>query len=227
MKLFFITYAGGSAGFFNGLTRQLADDFECIPIEYAGHFARSREPFYGSFQTMVEDVASAIKGRLESGEHFAVLGYSMGSLVAYEALSGPLKEYKCERLFVAAHYPPDTSKLPKKYSEMTDDELCGEMRQFGGMDARIVANKRFLDIYLALVRKDYQLLESYVFNGEKRKISCGITVFYSQTDTAYSDMEGWRDYTAGETVFHRYNGNHFFLKGQENAFANDIRAALA
>lgn len=226
MKLFFITYAGGFASFFNILAAELADDFECIQIEYAGHASRSREPFYHSFTDMVNDVSRIIMGYLKVDEIFGILGYSMGSLVAYEALAGHINRGKCVHLFAAAHFPPDASTLRRKYSEMTDEKLISEMKQFGGLDARIVANKRFLDIYLPAIRHDYQLLEEYVFNGVKHQLPCKITVFYTEEDTPYTIMQGWKDYTSDEVDFLQYSGNHFFLKRQEKAVADDIRKAL-
>ena len=227
MKLFFITYAGGSAGFFNILAAELAGEYECILIEYAGHGARRREPFYHSFTDMVNDVSQIIAGYLEEDEVYGIFGYSMGSLVAYEVLTGAIEKGKCMHLFAAAHFPPDASEIRKKYSKMTDEELSREMEQFGGLDARIIANKRFLDIYLPVIRKDYQLLEEYVFSGIKKKVSCKITVFYSEEDTPYAVMRGWQEYTQDEIIFLRYYGNHFFLKKQEKAVADDIRKALS
>ena len=227
MKLFFITYAGGSASFFNILAAELASDFECILIEYAGHASRRRTPFYNSFKEMVNDVSQIITEHLDKDELFSIFGYSMGSLVAYEALVGSIKRGRCVHLFVAAHFPPDASELRKKYSKMTDEELSREMEQFGGLDARIVANKRFLNIYLSVIRKDYQLLEEYVFNGVKKMVPCKITVFYSEEDTEYAIMRGWQEYTQDEVAFIQYHGNHFFLKKQEKAVADDIRKALS
>lgn len=227
MKLFFITYAGGSASFFNGISAELKNDFECILIEYAGRATRSKEPFYHSFKDMVSDVAAKMEKCLEGEkEPFCVFGYSMGSLVAYEALIKHMKTSNCKHLFVAAHYPPHASELRKQYSSMSDEMLCGEMEKFGGLDARIIANKRFLDIYLPVIRKDYQLLEEYAFDGEKMKVPCKITVFYSEEDTKYEVIRGWEDYTKEGIVFHRYHGNHFFLKKQEKEIAKDIRRAI-
>lgn len=227
MKLFFITYAGGSASFFHVLAAELANDFECISIEYAGRATRSKEPFYHSFKDMVSDVAAKMEKCLEGEkEPFCVFGYSMGSLVAYEALTKHMRTSNCKHLFVAAHYPPHASELRKLYSGMSDEMLCGEMERFGGLDARIIANKRFLDIYLPIIRKDYQLLEEYVFDREKVMVPCGITVFYSEEDTKYELMRGWKDYTQEDIVFRRYYGNHFFLKKQEKEIAGDIRRAI-
>lgn len=223
MKLFFIPYAGGSASFFNSLIVELKDTFDCILLEYAGHATRRNESFSSSFVEMVEDIAANIKKNIQENEPFSIFGYSMGSLIAYEALIGPLKHFKCSHLFVAAHYPPDASKLRKKYSEMTDSALCSEMQQFGGLDARIIENKRFLDIYLSIIRKDYQILEEYKYDGKKEKVSCGITVFYSEEDTAYAIMRGWENYTSQKIIYKKYNGNHFFLKKQEKLIANDMK----
>ncbi|MDE7328087.1 MAG: alpha/beta hydrolase [Lachnospiraceae bacterium] len=227
MKLFFVTYAGGTASFFNILAAELAGDFECVLIEYAGHASRRREPFYNTFTEMVNDVSQIITEHLQENESYSIFGYSMGSLVAYEVLTGAVKKGQCVHLFAAAHFPPHASELRKKYSKMTDEELSHEMEQFGGLDARIIANRRFLDIYLPVIRKDYQLLEEYVFSGIKKKVPCKITVFYSEEDTEYAVMRGWQEYTQDGITFLRYYGNHFFLKKQEKAVADDIRKALS
>ena len=147
------------------------------------------------------DIATNIKKIIKGNEAFCIFGYSMGSLVAYEILAGPLNTYTCVHLFIAAHYPPDASKLRKKYSKMTNQDFCNEMQKFGGLDARIIKNKRFLDTYLSVKRKDYQILEEYKYKGEKEKVSCGITVFYSEEDTSYAIMRGWENFTQKEIIY--------------------------
>ena len=226
MKLFFTTYAGGSASYFNKLAAILANDCECVLIEYAGHSTRSREPFYNSFDDMVEDIVRIMEGHLTPNEPFCIFGYSMGALVAYEALMKPVSRGVCKHLFVAAHYPPASLMPHVKYSELPDKTLSAEMQKYGGLDKRIIENKRFLNIYLGIIRSDYRLLEDYIFHKETTQLSCGITVFYSEEDTPYKVMRNWENYSFKETVFHRYEGSHFFLRNQEQEIADDIRNIL-
>ena len=60
-QLFCIPYAGGNASFFNNLKKYLEDSVEVYNLEYSGHGARRREPFYRDFKELLAEVKEQIK----------------------------------------------------------------------------------------------------------------------------------------------------------------------
>ncbi|MEK7017057.1 thioesterase II family protein [Bacillus sp. FSL R9-9410] len=83
IKLFCLPYAGGSASMYYQLKGYMHKIVDVIPIEYSGHGERISENYYASFKNMVDDIASKIIDYLDD-DQFSILGYSMGSLVAFE-----------------------------------------------------------------------------------------------------------------------------------------------
>lgn len=225
MKLFCITYAGGNAKFFSDFASYI-DKFECYAIDYAGHGNRYHEKLSASFDDMVQDIASQINADLKSNEAFAVFGYSMGSIIAYECIARRLLKMSPGHLFVAAHYAPSISSIKTQYSSLTDEELLKTLSSFGGIDESLLNNRRFWPIYLPLIRNDYQLLETYPFDSVKPKLDVDISVFYSNKDTPFEYIKDWKKVTMKQIFFHEYSGTHFFLKSNGKKIAEYIMNTL-
>lgn len=86
MKLICLTFAGGSASFYNELKSALYPDIELIAFEYAGHGSRYKEPFYKDFDDLARDMLSLLKKSVGTCEDYALMGYSMGSIGVAELL---------------------------------------------------------------------------------------------------------------------------------------------
>ena len=84
IQLFCIPYAGGNASFFNNLKKYLEDSVEVYNLEYSGHGIRRREAFYHDFEELLIEVKEQIETHRKKDVPYAILGYSMGSLAAYE-----------------------------------------------------------------------------------------------------------------------------------------------
>ena len=208
IKLFCVTYAGGTSKFFQGLSNELSGHIECIGIEYAGHGTRRAESLYTSFGEMVQDVAEQINEKLSMEDQFSLFGYSMGSLVAYDVLAKDLLKTKASKLFVAAHNAPSISSIKKTYSTMPDEEFLK------------------WPIYLPIIRNDYRLLEQYDFEKTKKQLSIGGGVFYSETDTPYRDIEPWKNVFSKDLQIYKFEGSHFFMRNNEKVIAKIIMEAL-
>lgn len=224
MKLFCITYAGGNANFFSGLSSNLKG-IETISIDYAGHGKRRAEPLDASMADMVYDIAEKINSQIDD-ESIALFGYSMGSIVAYEILERGLLKKKPVYFFAAAHYAPSEADSRTYISNMSDRELLQHLSAFGGVDKAFLENERFWPVFLPYTRNDHKLLEEYVFNKNANKLDIPLSVFYSEQDTPFQYIKGWRDVTTEKISFCEYTGTHFFLKNYENEIAKYIYNVL-
>lgn len=229
MQLYCFTFAGGNASFFDPLEQYLAPSIEVVKLEYAGHGARHRESFYKSFSQLAEDLYGVIRSCYRRGEDYALLGYSMGSIAAVEAL----KKILCfnempppVHIFLGAHEPHTKSEL-MGYSEKDRDELIKTRTiQFGGIPERLIKNKSFWRVYLPIYRADYTLIGSYDFQGLDLESRIPTTIFYSETDTPYADMAQWKRFFVGECKFVRYEGSHFFIQEHCQEMADVIKGSL-
>jgi len=223
IQLFCIPYAGGNASFFNNLKKYLEDSVEVYNLEYSGHGARRREPFYRDFKELLAEVKEQIESHRKKDVPYAIFGYSMGSLAAYELATNYFETDLPQHVFLAAHEPPDLPFRGKKYASLDDSGFLDAMEHFGGIDRKMFENQRFLDIFLPPMRADYQYLQDYHWEKGHKKIPCDVTVFYSPEDTKTEDMRQWERHVYGNTQFFEYSGNHFFLKEHEREIAENIK----
>lgn len=221
-QLFCIPYAGGTASFFRNVSGFLGSDMEVHLLEYAGHGNRRKESFYENLDSMLYDIANKIKTLRDAKRPYFIFGYSMGCMVTYEVVTRYFQQDTPAHIFLAAHEPPHLPFRGKDFALLNDDEFVEAMEAFGGVDERIKNNKRFWDIFLPPMRADYRYLNEYTWESGHEKLSCNVTVFYSEEDTKQKDMQQWEQHTLGEICLKRFDGNHFFLKEHEQEVASII-----
>jgi len=236
MKLFCLTFAGGTAAFYDRLEACLNPEISVIKLEYAGHGIRHRESFYGSFSELAEDMYRLILQELARGdaseqtaEPYALMGYSMGSISAAEVLKRIITCGKLpapEQIFLAAHEPTSHTGLNDWEASDFDEAVKKHTIQFGGIPERLVHNKSFWRVYLPIYKADYRMIENYDFSQLKVDQPVPVTVFYSETDTPYSRMKDWSKHFAGRCDYVRYDGPHFFIQEHCEEIANDIKRRL-
>lgn len=229
MKLFCFTYAGGNADFYDQIKGCLEPEVTVKALEYAGHGKRRKDPFYASIQEMAEDMYSLLKAELCEDESYAIMGYSMGSIVAVEVLKRILsgnEVNKPEHVFLAAHEPFTKSELRGYSSDEMDEEVKRRTIQFGGIPERLIHNNSFWRMYLPLYKADYSMLGKYSFEELDLNATIPATIFYSESDTAYEDMVEWKRYFIDFCDFRCYSGTHFFIQEHYEEMANDILERL-
>ena len=226
-QVFCFTYAGGAASFFDLMAGDLRSA-EWIPLEYAGHGERRKEPFYGDFKELADDLLPRIMAARNS-QPYALFGYSMGSVAAAEILGRILTEGKTEPpkcVFLAAHEPHGKAELagfdPGKKHEWVKERTL----RFGGIPEKLLNNPAFWRMYLPVFRADYEMIWKYDFGKLDLRTEIPAEIFYSQEDTPLAEMEKWRRYFTGECEFHRYEGNHFFILEHHREMAGVLRRRL-
>ena len=218
----FISYAGGNAGFFEPLIKKFHDQIDCTAIEYTARGSRKKELPYSSFDEMTEDISDKINQRLDSCNDIIIFGYSMGSLVAYEILANEMLIKKPKLLIVAAHYAPTRSSVEETLSNLSDEDLVKQMLKFSPMNRQVFSDKRFWPLILPQIRNDYRLLESYDFDKTKKKLDVDLKVLYSKNDIPFQLISEWKEMSLKDTHFYEFEGDHFFLKNNEERIADII-----
>lgn len=222
MQIFCIPYAGGNSSFFDQFEKSLEGKAECIKIEYSGRGSRKREENYQTFNDMIKDVASQINAKINTTCEVIIFGYSMGSLVGYEVIVNNLLLKKPVLFIAAAHLPPMQSCIKDKFSTLNDADLINKLKGFGGIDHRLLSNRRFWPMFLPQIRNDYRLLESYDSDKPKIQIDIKLNVLFAENDTPYHYVKEWSQISSKETKFYEFEGNHFFLKGKEQEISEII-----
>lgn len=214
MQLFCLTFAGGTAAFYNQIEPYIADCIEVIKLEYAGHGTRHKEAFYKDFDELADDMYDIIVRRVNSDNEYALFGYSMGSISLVEITKRILDREEIRpplHVFLAAH-EPITKKELENYSDGELDSYVKERTiKFGGVPEKLIKNKSFWRMYLPIYRNDYSIIGKYDFGRLNLNTHIPATIFYSPTDTKLDDMKLWSRYFTGGLEFLEYKGTHFFI----------------
>lgn len=229
MQLICLTYAGGTAAFYDQIKNRISKDIHVVALEYAGHGKRHKEPFYNDFSELVADMFSKIKEQIAEEEDYAIMGYSMGSISAVELLKHILQDSSMKQpkyVFLAAHEPFTKKELRDFASGELDQYVKERTIQFGGISEKLVSNDSFWRVYLPIYRADYSLIGKYRFEDLDLRTNIPVTVFYSESDTPLEVIKEWRIYFTGVCEFLNYEGNHFFINDHCDEIVKEIRNRL-
>ena len=227
-QLFCYTYAGGNAGFFDVIDGDLAD-LDVIKPEYAGHGERRKEPFYHDFTELADDMYAQLK-ECWNGEDYALFGYSMGSISVVEILKRIIDRREIRPpvcVFLAAHEPISKNEYLRVPPDKRDEWAKQRTIDFGAVPEKLLDNRSFWRTYLPLYLADYALIGTYRFEDSALQTNIPAHVFYSETDTRREDMLLWKNIFTGECDFHRFDGNHFFIRQHHAAISSIILAAMS
>ena len=92
----------------------------------------------------------------------------------------------------------------------------------------MINNKSFWRMYLPLYRADYSMIGRYRF--DEVDLTAGnipAAVFYSETDTALSEMIRWKQVFSGKCSFFEFTGTHFFINEHHKEIAEIISRMMS
>lgn len=215
VKLFCIPYSGGSASAYLIWRKEMPDFIKICPVELMGHGSRINEALYQSVDEAVEDVANTIRSQLKPGDWYAILGHSMGAVLAFEAY------YRLEEMgiwepchmFFSGRKSPLNSKVTTDFYKKSNEEFLDVVYKYGGTTKEIMANKELRDLFLPILRTDFMIAETYTCLHKREKIHCNITVTNGREDRSIAavDMNEWKDVTDKDCTISLLPGDHFFL----------------
>lgn len=104
--------------------------------------------YIGVIDEAVIDVFSIIKDELDNWD-YAFMGYSMGTLIAYELISKIKKEgiKGPEHAFLCAKEPPHIKSKEENLHKMPNNEFIKEIIKLGGTPNELLEEKELLDFF--------------------------------------------------------------------------------
>lgn len=219
VKLFCIPYSGGSANVYYKWKKELDSSIELCPIEIAGRGKRINEPFYETVDEAAEDISNLMLKEINEDTHYAILGHSMGALLAYESYFKLME--KCskepEHIFFSGRKAPQDEMDKTEYYKLPDDEFLKVVFAYGGNTREIMQNEDLFRIFVPILRADFKIAETYTYKPRDKKIMCDITVINGKNDFSVMeiDLDKWSKVAGKSCNYHWIRGNHFFIT--ENA----------
>lgn len=213
MKLIAFAYGGGDGHVYYPMKKDLQKlDIELIPYSYKGRNARLGESNYNSIEEVATEAALFIKEN-DTGEDFALIGHSMGSLVAYECYYKLLEiDYHIPKTIIFSGLLPPHRLIQNKYTLDDDEKFIEELSLLGGLQKEILENKEFLDYFLGIMKNDIIIFDKYEFIEKESKIKSDTVILTGSEDAPKGDnVIPWSDLTNDSPKFVELKGNHFFL----------------
>lgn len=232
IKLFCFPYAGGSATMFEKWRPYLSPQIELRPIELAGRGRRMHDSFYSNVSEVVEDIIQQIKSEL--GQPYALLGHSMGALLAFE-LGKKISQTPMLQpihFFFSGKGAPHVIRGDKKvYHSMQKEDFKKEVLALGGTPPEFFDHIELLELFLPLLKNDFKIVETYIPTRILKPFAQDITVLLGKEDDLTQEQcEEWALHTQGKCNTHYFEGGHFFLKNNMEEILrviNDTVASLA
>ncbi len=231
ITLFCFPYAGGSAAVFSKWRVLLDKNIDFAPIELAGRGRRIREQMFKSIAEAVDDVFKIINPALGNNP-YALLGHSMGSVIAFE-LYYKLKENNLPEpvhiFFSGRGAPHIPMNDKKKFHLMPEEQFKKEMIQLGGTAKEFFEHPELLEVFLPLLRSDLKVNESYIYKEKPVKLNCSITILngLKDEDVRPEEVEAWKIHTNRDCTIHNFPGGHFFINEETRKIVDIINNTLA
>jgi len=218
--------AGGAAAF-RGWAEALGPDVEVLPVQLPGRGPRLREDPLTSIPSIVGALATGLSDEFHGS--YALFGYSMGAIIAFELTRLLVRERMVppRLLIVAAHPAPDHTSTDTKISRLPDGELIEQLEIFGGMPDQF-DDAELRSLLLPIIRADIRAVESYTYR-EGDPLPIPITAIGGTEDSQVSDAElgAWRAQTSEAFRAVRVIGPHFFIHTDPEQLFGVLRPELA
>ena len=162
LRLYCFPYAGAGASALHAWAKTLPREIEPLLVQLPGRESRLREAPFENMPALLDALAGALLPALRAP--YALFGYSLGALVAFEfarrlqqqSAPAPLRLLAAARR--APHLPnpdPPISQLP------AEDFAAAVQRRYNGIPQVIWENPELLGLFLPTLRADIALGENY------------------------------------------------------------------
>jgi medium-chain acyl-[acyl-carrier-protein] hydrolase len=215
LRLICFPYAGGGASAFSQWPKLLPPTVELWAVQLPGRETRLRERPYRQFPQLVEALAEALQPYL-GDKPFALFGHSLGALICFETARFLCRQTAAQpvHLFVSGRRSPHLFDSAPPLHSLPDTLFIQRVQQrYNGIPAIILQDQELLDLFLPILRADFELLESYCYADEP-PLNCPISAFGGYQDSQATELEvaGWRNQTRQAFTLTMLPGDHFFVQ---------------
>jgi myxalamid-type polyketide synthase MxaE and MxaD/epothilone polyketide synthase D len=171
----------------------------------------------------IASLEPALAGLPDRG--FALFGYSMGGLIAYE-LTRSLEARNGPRpfaLMIAACRAPHLPDRRRKLHRLPDAALRRALDRYAGTPPELLEDEELMELVLPRLRADFEVCETYAWR-DAGPLATPIAVFGGEADRSVSkqDLDAWRRHTRAGFRLRRFPGGHFFIQQHEAALAASV-----
>ena len=216
-KLICFSPAGAGAGFWVPVQSALPDcDF--VPVQLPGREERFGESLWENAESIGKAVADAIKA--EGWDSVILVGYSYGSLLAFEVASNLERDGRSiHHLVACARRAPQRAAIAS-ISDLSDESLIAYVNRLGGLPPELSDDPYIWEILLPVLRADFRANDNYMVSELRSPLACPISVIAGLSDAATAEgrAEAWGKYTSARFQIEYVDGGHFFIRENLKSF---------
>ena len=203
--------AGGAARIFDVWRDHFPNWTEVIAVEYPGRGTRAQEGAVPDVEALAEELATRLS--VETEGPFALLGLSMGALVAFDFATRLTQRGRPPiHLFVCSCRNP-RQQLRHKLHEMPEEEFVAALRRRQGASRFTCDDIDLGRPELDALRADVTASEHYVAPSGAT-LNCPLSVFAGMQDKLLTrrGLALWGLFTSGRFLCEQFPGGHFFFR---------------
>ncbi|MFF4424749.1 thioesterase II family protein [Streptomyces sp. NPDC001549] len=228
--LFVMPHAGGSATGYLPLVSAFPEDWRILAAELPGRGATAGQQPCATVEEAASRLLPVVLG--EGPGPYAVLGHSMGALVAYELTRElELRGRPPTLLAVSASPAPHLAGRSGRFHGPTSDEQLREfLREAGGTPQEAFEEPELMKYLVDILRMDLTMMSRYD-RGVEKVSRTPIAAYFGEFDTlAGRDVIlPWSMYSERSVTFRSWPAGHFYPFEHPLTFAaqlaHDVDAA--
>ncbi len=227
MMILCLPHAGGTAAAFRGWAEQLSGVAQVVALDPPGAGARRGEPPATSMAELVAAQRERAIAAARGAPRYAILGHSLGALVARELADELVAAGLPPALLVAcARNGPCLPHATEAIANLPEREFLDAVAGFGGVPPAVRAEPDLMAHFAAALRRDIAIAETWRRPPGGPRLGCPIHVLIGSDDplATPAGAAAWAAETSARATTSTHAGDHFFL--HEPGFAASILRPL-
>ncbi|MFJ1608569.1 thioesterase II family protein [Streptomyces sp. NPDC088253] len=221
--LFVMPHAGGSATGYLSLVSAFPENWRILAAELPGRGATAGQQPCATVEEAVSRLLPVVRDKAPGP--YAVLGHSMGALVAYELTRELERTGRPPTLLAVSASPaPHLSGHSRRFRDPRSDEQLREfLREAGGTPREAFDEPELMKYLVDILRMDLTMMNRYD-RGVEKAIRTPIAAYFGEFDTLAGEdlVLPWSMYSEESVTFRSWPAGHFYLFEHTRTFAAQL-----